>query len=88
MSPPSPVGEPGQVSSPLAEVQNSGASPFSPTQELERASSPLVEVQELGVSPPSLAREPEQAFPTLGLTLLSPPRPDVEAKGLSGADVA
>ena len=88
MSPPSPVREPGQASPPLAEVQNSGASPPSPTQELERASSPLVKVQELGASPPSPAQELEQALPPLGLTLLSPPRPDVKAKGLSGADVA
>ena len=88
MSPPSPVREPGQASPPLAEVQNSGASSPSPAQELERASSPLVEVQELGASPPSPAQEPEQALPPLGLTLLSPPRPDVKAKGLSGADVA
>ena len=87
VSPPSPVREPGQASPPLAEVQNSGASP-PPAQELERASSPLIEVQELGASPPSPAQEPEQALPPLGLTLLSPPRPDVKAKGLSGADVA
>ena len=88
VSPPSPVREPGQASPPLAEVQNLGASPPSPAQELERASSPLVEVQELGASPPSPAQEPEQALPPLGLTLLSPPRPDVQAKGLSGAGVA
>ena len=88
VSPPSPVRESGQASPPLAEVQNSGASPPSPAQELERASSPLVEVQELGASPPSPAQEPEQALPPLGLTLLSPPRPDVKAKCLSGADVA
>ena len=88
VSPPSLVREPGQASSPLVEVQNSGVSPPSPAQELERASSPLVEVQELGASPPFPAREPEQALPTLGLTLLSPPRPNVKAKGLSGADVA
>ena len=88
VSPPFLVREPGQTSPPLAEVQNSGASPPSPAQELERASSPLVEVQELGASPPSPAQEPEQALPTLDLTLLSPPRPDVKAKGLSGADVA
>ena len=42
----------------------------------------------MGASPPSPAREPEEALPPLGLTLLSPPRPDVKAKGLSGADVA
>ena len=88
VSPPSPVREQGQASLPLAEVQNSGASPTSPAKELERASSPLVEVQELGASPPSPAQEPEQALPPLGLTLLSPPRPDIKAKGLSGADVA
>ena len=88
VSPPSPVREPGQASSPLVKVQNSGASPPSPTQELERASSPLVEVQESGAAPPSPAQEPEQALPTLDLTLLSPPGPDVKAKGFSGADVA
>ena len=88
VSPPSPVREPGQASSPLAEVQNSGAPPPSPAQELERASSPLVEVQESGASPPSPAQEPEQELPSLDLTLLSPPGPDVKAKGLSGADVA
>ena len=88
VSPPSPVREPGQASPPLAEVQNSGASPPSPIQELERASSPLVEVQELGASPRSPAQEPEQALPPLGLTLLSPSRPDIKAKGLSGAAVA
>ena len=88
MSPPSPVREPEQASPPLAEVQNSGASPPSPTQELERASLPLVEVQELGASPPSSAQEPEQASSPLVLTLLSPPRPDIKAKGLSGAAVA
>ena len=87
VSPPSPVREPGQASPPLAKVQNSGASPPSPAQELERASSPLVEVQELGASPPSPAQEPEQVLPPLVLTLLSPPRPDIKAKGLSGAAV-
>ena len=87
MSPPSPVREPGQASPPLAEVQTSGTSPPSPAQELERASSPLVEVQESRAAPPSSAQEPEQALPTLDLTLLSPPRPDVKAKGLSSADV-
>ena len=86
--PPSLVREPGQASPPLAEVQNSGVSPPSPAQELERASSPLVEVQELGASPPSPAQEPEQALLTLDSTLLSPPRPDVKAKGLSGEDAA
>ena len=88
MSPPSPVREPEQASPPLAEVQNLGASPPSPAQELERASSPLVEVQGLGASPPSPAPEPEQASSPLVLTLLSPPRPDIKAKGLSGAAVA
>ena len=87
MSPPSPVRERGQASPPVAEVQTLGASPPSPAQELERASSPLVEAQESGAAPPSPAQEPERASPTLDLTLLSPPRPDVEAKGLSGADV-
>ena len=88
VSPPSPVREPGRASPPLAEVQNSGASPPSPAQEPGRASPPLVEVQELGASPPSLAQEPEQALPPLVLNLLSPPRPDIKAKGLSGAAVA
>ena len=71
-----------------AEVQNTGAPHPSPAQELERASSPLVEVQESGASPPSPVQEPNQELPTLDLTLLSPPRLDVKAKGLSGADVA
>ena len=88
VSPPSPVREPEQASPPLAEVQNSGASPPFSAQELERASSPLVEVQELGASPPSPAQEPEQALSPLVLTLLSPSRPDIKAKGLSGAAVA
>ena len=88
MSPPSPVREPEQASPPLAEVQNSGASPPSPAQELERASSPLVEVQELGASPPYPAQELEQASSPLFFTLLSLPRPDIKAKGLSGAAVA
>ena len=88
VSPPSPVREPGQASPPMAEVQNSGASTPSPAQELERASSPLVEVQELGASPPSPAQEPEQALSPLGLTLLSPPRSDIKAKGLSAVAVA
>ena len=87
-SPHSSVREPEQASPPLAEAQNLGAPPPSPAQELEQASSPLVEVQELGAPPPSPAREPVEALPPLGLTLLSPPRPDVKAKGLSGADVA
>ena len=88
VSPPSPVREPGQASSPLVTAQNSGASPPSPTQELERASSPLVGVQDSRAAPPSPAQESEQALPTLDLTLLSPPRPDAKAKGLSGVDVA
>ena len=88
MSPPSPVREPEQAYPPLAEVQNSGASPPSLAQELERASSPLVEVQELGASPPSPAQELERVSSPLVLTLLSPPRPDIKAKGLSGAAVA
>ena len=86
VSPPPLVREPGRASSPPADVQNSGASPPSPAQELERASSPLVEVQELGAFPPPSVQEPEHELPTLNLTLLSPPRPDVGAKGLSGAD--
>ena len=88
VSPPSLVREPGQASSPLVTAQNSSASPPSPAQELERASSPLVGVQDSGAAPPSPAQEPEQALSTLDLTLLSPPRPDAKAKGLSGADVA
>ena len=86
--PPSPAQELERGSSPLVEVQESGASSPSPAQELERASSSLVEVQELGASPPSPAHEPEQELPFLDLTLLSPPGPDVKAKGLSGTDVA
>ena len=86
-SPPSPVREPEQASLPLAEVQNSGASPPSPAQEPERASSPLAEVQKLGASPPSPARESERASSPLVLTLLPPSKPDVKAKGLSGAAV-
>ena len=88
VSPPSLVRVPGRASPPLADVQNSGASPPSPPHELERTSSPLVEVQDWGAAPPSPVQEPEQALPTLDLTLLSSPRPKVEAKGLSGADVA
>ena len=88
VSPPSPVREPGQVSPPLAEVQNSGTSPPSPAQELEQASPPLAEVQNSGTSPPSPAQEMERASSPLVLTLLSPPRPDIKAKGLSGAAVA
>ena len=42
----------------------------------------------MGASPPSPAQEPEQASSPLVLTLLSPPRPDIKAKGLSGAAVA
>ena len=88
VSPPLPVRELEQASPPLADVQNSGASPPSPAQELEPASSPLIEVQELGASPPSPAQEPEQASSPLVLTLLSPPKPVVKAKGLSSAAVA
>ena len=88
VSPLSPVREPEQASPPLAEVQNSGASPPSPAQELERASSPLVEVQELRASPPSPVQESEQVLSPLVLTLLSPPRPDIKAMGLSSAAVA
>ena len=88
VSPRSPVRELEQASLPLTKVQNSGTSPPSSAQELERASSPLVEVQELGASPPSPAQEPEQASSPLVLTVLSPPRPDINAKGLSGATVA
>ena len=71
-----------------AKVQKLGVSPPSPVREPGQASPPLAEVQNSGASPPSPAQEPEQALPPLGLTLLSPPRPDVKAKGLSGADVA
>ena len=85
---PSPAREPEQASPPLAEAQNSGASPPSSDQELERASSCLVEVRELGASPPSPVQEPEQTSSSLGLTLLSPPKPDIKAKGFSGAVVA
>ena len=88
VSPPSPVRVPGRASPPLADVQNSGASPPSPPHELEQMSSTLVEVQDSGVAPPSPVQGPEKALPTLDLTLLSPPRPDAKAKGLSGADVA
>ena len=42
----------------------------------------------MGASPPSPAQEPVQASSPLVLTLLSPPRPDIKAKGLSGAAVA
>ena len=49
---------------------------------------PLAEVQKLGASPPSPAQEPEQASSPLVLTLLSPPKLDVKAKGLSSAAVA
>ena len=86
--PPSLAQELERASSPLVEVQESGAPPPSPAQELEQASSPLTEVQESGASPPSFAQEPEQELPSLDLTLLSPPGPDVKAMGLSGADVA
>ena len=88
VSPPSPVQEPEQASPPLVEVQNSGASPPSPAQKLERASSPLVEVQELGASLPSPAQELERASSPLVLTLLSPLKLDIKAKGLSSAAAA
>ena len=88
VSPPSPVREPGRASLPLANVQNSGASPPSPTRELERGSSLVVEVQESGALPPFPAHEPEHELLPLDLTLLSPPRNDVKAKGLSYVDVA
>ena len=65
-----------------------GESPPSPAQEPEQASPPLTEVQKLGASPPSPAQEPEQASSPLVLTLLSPPKLDVQAKGLSSAAVA
>ena len=87
VSPPSPVREPERASPPLAEVQNSGVSPPSPAQEPERGSSPLAEVQKLGASPPSLAQESERASSPLVLTSLPPSKPDVKAKGLSGATV-
>ena len=87
-SPPSPAHELERTSSLLVDVQDSGAAPPSPAQEPEQALSPLVGVQDSGAAPPSPVQEPEQALPTLDLTLLSPPRPDAEAKGLSGADVA
>ena len=85
--PPSPIQELERVSPPLAEVQDSGASPPSPAQESERASLPLAKVQKLGASPPSPAREPERASSPLVLTSLPPSKPDVKAKGLSGAPV-
>ena len=71
-----------------AKVQKLGVSPLSPVREPEQASPPLVEAQELGASPPSPAQEPEQASSPLVLTLLSPPKPVVKAKGLSSAVVA
>ena len=86
MSPPPLIRESRRASSPPADIQNSGASPPSPAQELERASSPLVEVRELGAFPPPSVQVPEQELPPLNLTRLSPPRPYVGAKGLSGAD--
>ena len=42
----------------------------------------------MGASPPSPVQESEQASSPLVLTLLSPPGPDVKAKGLSGAAIA
>ena len=91
-SPPSPVREPERASSPLVEVQKLGASPPSLVREPERASSPLVKVQKLGASPPSPAREQERASSPLAevplvLTSLPPSKPDVKAKGLSGAAI-
>ena len=86
-SPPSSVREPRRASPPLAEVQNSGVSPPSLAQDPERPSSPLAEVQKLGASPPSPAQEPERASSSLVLTSLPPSKPDVKAKGLSGAAV-
>ena len=71
-----------------AKVQKLGVSPPSPVREPEQASPPLAEVQKLGASPPSPAQEPEQASSPLVLTLLSPPKLDVKAKGLSSAAVA
>ena len=71
-----------------AKVQKLGVSPPSPVQEPEQASPPLAEVQKLGASSPSPAQEPEQASSPLVLTLLSPPKLDVKAKGLSSAAVA
>ena len=87
VSPPSPFRELERASPLLAEVQNSGSSPPSPAQEPERGSSPLAEVQNLGASPPSRAQEPERASSPLVLTSLPPSKPDVKAKGLSGAIV-
>ena len=63
-------------------------SPPSPVREPEQVSPPLAEVQKLGASPPSPAQEPEQASSPLVLTLLSPPKLDVKAKGLSSAAIA
>ena len=71
-----------------AKVQKLGVSPPSPVREPEQVSPPLAEVQKLGASPPSPAQEPEQASSPLVLTLLSPPKLDVKAKGLSSAAVA
>ena len=42
----------------------------------------------MGASPPSPAQELEQASSPLVLTLLSPPRLEIKAKGLSGVAVA
>ena len=42
----------------------------------------------MGASPPSPVQEQEQALSPLVLTLLSPLRPDIKAKGLSGVAVA
>ena len=70
-----------------AKVQKLGVSPPSPVREPERALTPLAEVQNSGASPPSPAQEPERASSPLVLTSLPPPKPDVKAKGLSGAAV-
>ena len=74
-----------------AKVQKLGVSPTSPVREPEQASPPLAEVQNSGTSPPSLAQELERASsPLVEVQELgaSPPRPDIKAKGLSGAAVA
>ena len=64
-----------------------GASPPSSAPELERGSSPSAVVQKLGESPPSPTPEPERGSLPLVLTSLPPSKPDVKAKGLSGAAV-
>ena len=70
-----------------AKVQKLGASPPSPVREPERATTPLAEVQNSRASPSSPAQEPERASSPLVLTSLPPSKPDVKAKGLSGAAV-